>query len=282
MASQKKAVGIDITAIQYGCFDACILGTTPLIINRVSEKGMRELLQPSERKNSAQKASTAKHDPFAEFRASPYTDRNLNAPTLLQHLSAAFKGAMANAALDLPGTNKQQIGRLTWVLRERVHIFGKPKIFSSIVRMADINRTPDIRTRVIIPEWACKISVEFVKPLLKEVGVANLLASAGITQGIGDWRTGKGKGTYGCFKIVNANDAEWNRVVKLGRKVQVAAMEDPEPYDQETEELLEWWQREVKNRGFETSAKSVELEEEERIPTRREARGSKRNGAVLA
>jgi hypothetical protein len=245
---------IDILRVTHGRFDACILGTTPLILNRMSDKAMRTLLQPSGKKNAAQKASTAKHDPIEEFRASAYQDKDAGSPALLQHLSSAFKGAIAEAALDLPGANKKQIGRLTWVVGERIHIFGAPKIFCAVTRNQDMNKTPDVRTRVIVPEWACRITVAFVTPLLKDVGVANLLASAGVTQGVGDWRTGKGKGTYGSFELVNEDNPEWRRRMKVGRKEQEKAMANPLPYDEDTEELLAWWQREMKSRGFTTSA----------------------------
>lgn len=245
---------IDILRITHGRFDACILGTTPLILNRMSEKAMRELLQPSGKKNAAQKASTAKHDPINEFRASAYQDKDPKSPALLQHLSSAFKGAIASAALDLPGANKSQIARLTWVVGERIHIFGAPKIFCAITRSADMNKTPDVRTRVIVPAWACRITVAFVTPLLKDQGVANLLASAGVTQGVGDWRTGKGKGTYGSFELVNEDNAEWRARMQVGRDEQVHAMANPEAYDEDTEDLLAWWQREMKHRGFTNGA----------------------------
>lgn len=261
MAGSNRGGGpseIDILRVTHGRFDACILGTTPIILNRISDKGMRELLQPAGRKNAAQKASTAKHDPFTEFRASAHQDRDPSAPALLQHVASAFKGALAGAALDLPGANKSQIGRLTWVVGERIHIHGVPKIFCAITRMADINKTPDVRTRVIVPEWACRITVAYVTPLLKDQGVANLLASAGVTQGVGDWRTGKGKGTYGSFELVNDDNPEWRRRMKVGRKEQERAMAKPEAYDDDTEELLSWWQREMKSRGFTNGAHVAE------------------------
>lgn len=255
MANRSNATSeIEILRVTHGRFEACILGTTPLILNRMSDKAMRELLQPSGRKNMAQRASTAKHDPITEFRSSAYQDRDTKSPALLQHLSSAFKGAIASAALDLPGANKSQIARLTWVTGERVHIFGEPKVFCAITRSADMNKTPDVRTRLIVPEWACRIEVAFVTPLLKEAGVANLLASAGVTQGVGDWRTGKGKGTYGSFALVNDDDPEWVRRMTIGRKQQQAAIDDPQPYDEDTEELLAWWTREMKSRGFTNQA----------------------------
>lgn len=246
---------IDVLKVDHGQLSFCVLGTTPLILNRMSQKAMHEILMPAGRKTAAEKKSNLKHDPIAEFRASPYMDTNEDAPTLLQHLSSAFKGAIKSAALDLPGVSKSEISRLTWVNGERVNIYGIPQLFMSVTRSADINRTPDIRTRVIVPKWAAYISVSFVRPNLREQGVANLLASAGITQGVGDWRPGKGAGTYGQFELVDANDARFTHIIKHGGRVaQKAAMDNPEPYDEDTTEMLEWFNVEAKRRGFQVAA----------------------------
>lgn len=98
-----KSVELEVLRVDHGQIEFMVLGTTPLILNRMSEKVLRELLMPKGRKNAAEKASSLKHDPMAEFCASPYTDLDDNAPTYLQHLASAFKGAIKSAALDLPG-----------------------------------------------------------------------------------------------------------------------------------------------------------------------------------
>lgn len=249
--TKKKDTTIDILRLEEGRLEFCVLGTTPIILNRMSEKARRELLMPKGRKTAAERASTLKHEPIDEFRASPYTDPNPSAPTLLQFLSSAFKGAMMEAALDLPDVNKSQIKRLVWVNDERISLYGVPRLLMAVVRSADMNKTPDVRSRAIIPEWACRLSVSFRKPILREQGIANLLAAAGVTPGVGDWRVGKGSGNYGQFELVDANDPRFVAVVESGgRAAQEAAMESPEPHDLETEELLEWFTGEKARRGF--------------------------------
>jgi hypothetical protein len=248
----KKETSVEVLKVNHSTLDFCILGSTPLILNRMSEKVLRELLMPKGRKTASEKASSLKHIPLEEYQASPYVNKDTTAATYLQHLASAFKGAIKAAALDLPGATKSQIGRLTWVNDERVDIYGVPQMFMSVTRSADINKTPDVRTRAIVPEWAARISVSFVTPILREQGVANLLASAGITSGIGDWRPGKGSGTYGQFELVTKTDERFKHIVKHGGyKAQFAAMETPEFYDQETEELYEWFKVESRRRGFE-------------------------------
>jgi hypothetical protein len=246
----QKSESIEILKITTGRFDACILGETPIILNRLSQKAQRELLQPSAKKNLAARATTAKHSPFEEFRASAYQDEDPNSPCLIQHLASAFKQALASAALDLPGANKSQIARLTWVVGERVHIYGLPKMSLMVVRNSDMARTPDLRSRLIIPQWAARITIAFVQPNLNESGIANLLASAGTIQGVGDFRPQKGKGTYGTFSLVNSDDPEFMRRMAIGRNEQQEAMLRADPYDTETRELTEWWKNEVKSRGL--------------------------------
>jgi hypothetical protein len=259
MAIKKSAASTEdtteIIAVSKGIIDCYILGTTPIILNRMPEKAWRELLAPKGRKTAADKAGSMKHDPMEEFRNSPYRMPFDNDPTLIAQVGSAFKKALANAALDMPGAKKAQIGRLTYVPAELVPIYGIPQVLCSIVRSADMNKTPDVRTRVIVPKWAVKLSIEYVTPLLREKPVIQLLAAAGIYSGVGDWRPEKGAGSYGQFKLVSADDDEFNHIVKVGgRKAQIAAMKKPEAYNDETRELLDWFGPEMQRRGFKIAA----------------------------
>ena len=242
---------ITIVRVEKSTIRLSILGTTPLIMNRMSEKARRELLMPKGRKTAADKAANLKHVPLEEFRASPYMLRDTDSPAYLAIMASAFKGAMGTAALDLPGARKAQIGRLVYVEGELVPIYGEPQLFMSVVRSADMNRTPDIRSRVIIPEWCAEIQVSYVMPTIREQAVINLLSAAGITAGVGDWRSEKGKGSYGQFEVVTATDKRVAQIKKLwGRTKQIEAMAEPRPYDLETEELLSWFTEEAPRRGF--------------------------------
>lgn len=255
MKKQDQGGTVDVLEITKGRFIACILGTSPLIMNRISQKVDRELLLPKGKKTAAEKASNLKHDPYSEFRAAPYMITDEAAPTLLAVLPTAFKKAMCTAALDMPGAKKTQIGRLVSVNWDMQPVYGIPKLFMAVTRSADMNKTPDVRTRAILPEWACTMTVEFVKPILREQSVVNLLAAAGVQSGIGDWRQEKGSGSYGSFKLVSEDDPDFQRITgTMGRTAQKAAMEHPECYDAETADLLSWFDVEVKRRGFKVVA----------------------------
>ena len=244
-ANPTQEIVTDILKVTTGQFDCCIVGTSPLILNRMSEKAKHELLMPKGRKTAIEKALSLKHQPVDEYRASAYTLKDPTAPTLLALLSTSFKGAIRSAALDMPGAKKAQIGRLTYIAGEYVGIYGIPKLFMSVTRSADMNKTPDVRTRAIVPEWATRITITFVQPLIRVQAVANLLAAAGITIGVGDWRPEKGSGSYGQFRIADPSDPDFLRIMETGGRVaQTQALEDPVPYDDETAELLSWFHEE--------------------------------------
>lgn len=255
MATKKKdettvtAESIDVVEVVQNSIEVCVVGTRPLMHNRLAQKAQRQLLMPSGRKTAVEKALTLKHEPIKEFQASPHTLPSESAPTLLALPSAAFKRAMATAALDLPGTKKAQIGRLTYVDGDYVPVYGHVLISAMAVRMSDIARTPDIRFRAIMPRWAARLSVTYVEPLIRSQAVLRLLAAAGVACGVGDGRVEKGALTFGLFRIVSPSDPEFKEIVKTGgRAAQVEAMRVAEPYDEETSELVAWYDEELARR----------------------------------
>lgn len=252
-AKSETATTIDIVQLRTETISLRIIGTTPLLINRLAEKARRQLLMPPAKMNATDRATNLKHEPLQEFRSSVH--RLPDGPTLLALPSTAFKGAMCSTAIEIPSTSKAQIGRLVYVPGEYVAVYGVPQIDARIVRSADINKTPDIRTRAIVPQWCCELTTTFVVPQLKAAAIANLIAASGIICGVGDNRQekGRGSGNYGSFQVVadKASEKAWDSIVAAGgREQQVAALDDPHPYNSETSELLNWFSSESKRRGF--------------------------------
>ena len=256
MATKKEtSTEIFVTEQRRETLNFCILGTTPLIHNRMSQKVLQTLLFPAPRKNAAEKASSLKHNPLQEYRDSPYTSLEESDPTLITFLATGFKGGMMTAALDMPGVAKTQIKRQVYVDGQIVHIYGVPEMMMAVTRSADMNKTPDIRTRAVMRKWACYLSMSYTVPLLNQQSVSNLLAAAGIVSGLGDWRQEKGSGNFGCYKLTTADDPEFLEVIATGgRQAQKDALENPKFYDQETEELYSWFETETKRRGMKVAA----------------------------
>ena len=155
----------------------------------------------------------------------------------------ALKSAMATAALMVDGVKKTDVHRLVYIPDEFVPVYGVPRIRMDITRSADINKTPDVRTRAYFREWATQIIVDFVRPVLSVKAIMALLYNAGLVCGIGDFRQEKGKGSYGTFEPTSSIPAEL-----MDHATQRAALDNPEYDNEETKELLEVYDAAVEAR----------------------------------
>lgn len=253
VASKKPAEGsgeIQIRDIKRSSAIVKIVGTSPLICNRMAQKAWFELLAPK-KKTAADRANNLKHDPLREFRDSPYIIDDPKSPTLIGVMASGFKKAMATAAMRVGGAKKTEISQLVYVPGELINVYGVPRVFMAITRSADMNRTPDVRTRCIVPEWAIELPVTWVEGTLNMTSIVNLLNAAGFVCGVGDWRQEKGSGSFGSFTLVTEdNEAEFDRIKKEGgRAAQQAAFDNPVAYNSETSGMLEWFAAEIKARG---------------------------------
>jgi hypothetical protein len=257
---------IVIRPFQQTRITVALLGVTPLVCNRQSEKTKRELLLPAVKVKGAARERVLKHDPLSEFRASIYRDPNPEGPTLILMKGGAFKSAACDSAVDTAELKAAQVRRLVSVPDYYVSIYGVPKIWMTDVRQAGLNRTPDIRTRAILPEWCALVTYTYIRPQLNETKLLHLIANGGMTRGIGDGRTEKGALDFGKYTVVSLDDAAI-RVIREsgGRAAQLQAMEHPMCYDQETEDLLAWYTTERASREAAGIVVPTAQDEEEEV-----------------
>jgi hypothetical protein len=246
---EDKQTEINIQPLKVGVIKLRIIGMTPLYQNRMAAKAKQQLLVGGQRKSKADRAHI-KHQPEAEYRDSAQTLPH--GPTALGINVIAVKAAMATAALETAGLTKTSAQRLIYMPGDFAPLYGTPQLKMDVVRSADINKTPDVRTRCFVPRWGAEIEIKFVTPQLSASSVINLLCNAGVLVGVGDFRQEKGKGNFGSFRVLaeGEKDAEWDELVKNhGRKAQLAALKDPEYADADTADLMEYFFSEVKRRA---------------------------------
>ena len=246
--AKKELTELHIERLKQGRLTLRIIGTTPMYFNSMSVKAKRDLLLGGGRKTKAERANI-KHHPLQEFRDSLY--RKNYGDTLLCFPAPGVKGAMATAALATAGISKVDVQRLIFLPEANMQIWGTPYLKMDVVRSADINKTPDIRTRAYLPRWCAEISVAYVMPTLNAHSIASILTNAGTIIGIGDFRQEKGKGSNGCFNVMGSDETSplWDELMKEGRDVQQAAFDNPTAADTDTEELLEFYRSEVMRRA---------------------------------
>ena len=242
---------ITIPQITMENLSLALIGTQPLMLNSMSAKAKRDLLLGSKRKTSAEK-QLIKHNPVEEFREAMTIIEREDFDSLLQFSALGIKSAMATAALEVPGVTKTKANRLIFVPGEYIPIYGIPRIYMNVMRSADMNRTPDIRTRAIVWPWATLVSLDFATPAFNRTSIATLAHNAGTLIGLGDSRQEKGKGSFGTFRVASADELDklkedlgGSDLVRLQRE----AIETPVPYDSEAENYLRMFEEEVASRS---------------------------------
>lgn len=246
MPVKTQNTTMEIHALKQGRIKLRMIGQTPMYFNSMGAKAWRDLLVGGGKKTAAQKKDI-KHNPEQEFRDSIY--KKSTGDTYLCFPAAGVKGAMSTAALETAGITKSSVQRLIFLPESHIQIWGKPYMKMDIVRSADMNKTPDVRTRAFLPNWCAEVDIRFVTPTLSTHSIVSLLSNAGTIVGIGDFRQEKGRGSYGTFSVSGSEDmgdmqAVWNEITQEARDVQEAAMNDPECFDEQTAELMEFMQEE--------------------------------------
>lgn len=249
MAVKKAETEVTIAALEMARTTFRIVGTMPLFQNRMAEKAKQTLLIGGRKKTAADKAQI-KHNPPEEFRSS--VEMMQDGPTAIGMRTVAIKGAMATAALETAGITKTSVRRLIFIPGELTALYGVPKLRMDVVRSADINKTPDIRTRAFFERWACEVTINHVVPQLSVASVAALVMNAGVLVGLGDFRQEKGAGAYGVFRVLQdgEDDPEWDDLVaNEGRDAQLEALKAPDFAGPDTEDLMNHFFTETKRRA---------------------------------
>lgn len=231
-----------------------IIGTTAMFQNRMSAKTQQYLLAGGGKKTRVEKMAI-KHHPLKEYQDSAETMSS--GPTALGLRVTAVKSAMSTAALETAGLTMTSSKRLIFIEGtdgngELAPLYGIPKLRMDVVRSADMNKTPDIRTRAFLEKWGCELTIQYIAPQLSGTSIVTLLHNAGLIIGVGDYRQEKGKGNFGLWRVVGQGekDEEWDDLVaNHGRMRQMAALAHPEYAGSETESLMAWYEAETKRRA---------------------------------
>jgi len=248
-AKTQDTAEIVIQPLRRGVARLRIIGVTPLFQNRMGNKVKGSLLVGGRKKTKVERIEI-KHQPYEEFRNS--AEIVPSGPTALGLRVVAVKAAMATAAIETAGLTKSSTQRLLFMPGDLTPLYGTPQLRLDVVRSADINRTPDIRSRAFLPKWGAEIEIQYIVPQLSINAVVSLLCNAGMLIGVGDYRQEKGKGAFGSFRVIGdgTQDDEWDDLVaNHGRAAQEKALVDPEFADKDTADLMEFWQSEVSRRA---------------------------------
>jgi hypothetical protein len=168
-----------------------LVGDSPLICHKWSEKAKKEMLDKQMKK--AKTAKVAK-DPQRDYEESLYVhpDGGYGFPCV------AFKSAAVGACRFTEGVKMTVARGAFHVVGELAQIEGKPTMREDMVRVG--MGTADIRYRGEFKSWAANLTITFNAAAMSVDQIVNLYNLAGFGIGVGEWRPEK-DGSYGRFHV---------------------------------------------------------------------------------
>lgn len=208
MATKKETV-VAILPIDIRMAEITVIGDTPLIMHKWSEKAKREMLE-KQMKVAKTKGKDAK-SPVADFIDSIYWLQG--EPE--EKTEEGFLKAVGSAKFGFPATafkasavaagyrsgilkNMVTANGAFHIIGEFVEINGKPQMREDMVRVG--MGTADIRFRGEFPAWSAKFTIRYNASVFTLEQIVNLFNLGGFACGIGEWRPEKG-GTNGMFHV---------------------------------------------------------------------------------
>lgn len=182
-----------------------IVGTSPLIVHRFSEKAKRQMLDAMQGRKSPKEPK----NPEAEYDAAFYKfqDGGYGLPV------TAFKQATVGGA-RFYGSNVTMTGLKAFIFFKGepgvdglglARIDGEPKMREDVVRVG--RGGTDLRYRPEFPEWSTTLEVIYVTSALTRSSVLSLIDAGGMGIGVGEWRPER-DGDFGTYRIDPDRDVE--------------------------------------------------------------------------
>lgn len=174
-----------------------VIGTSPLIVHRFSEKAKRQMLDAMQ----GRKSPKTNKDPQAEYEAAFYrfADGGYGLPV------TAFKQATVGGARFYSGVTMRELKQYIFFRGEvgvdgqgLARIIGTPHMREDVVRVG--RGGTDLRYRPEFIEWRTDLLVTYVTSSVTRQSVLSLIDAGGMGVGVGEWRPER-DGDFGCYRI---------------------------------------------------------------------------------
>lgn len=174
-----------------------ILGTTPLIMHRFSEKAKRQMLDAMQGRKSPKEPK----DPAAEYESAFYRfeDGTTGVP-VISFKSATVGGARFYSAVTMTALKSFLFfrGEIGVDGQALARIDGEPRMREDVVRVGrggtDLRYRPEYRT------WKTTLTVTYPTSVLTRNSVLSLIDAGGMGCGVGEWRPERG-GDFGTYQV---------------------------------------------------------------------------------
>lgn len=204
-------VGFDLPKIDVRYLQVAVIGDSPLIVHKWSEKAKHEMLTKQMKK--ASKGKEAK-DPWIDYCESMYWLDGMPAKPTQEDVdnarfgfpAVAFKACAIDAAYQQGIIAKKTTARGAFHLQDEfVEIIGKPRMREDMVQIGGISRVADIRYRAEFPVWKATLNIRYNGTSITPEQILGMLDIGGFANGVGEWRPEK-DGSYGTFHVATQNE----------------------------------------------------------------------------
>ena len=194
---EEEAATINIDRIAAETLRVPILGTTPLIVHRFSEKAKRQMLDAMQGRKNPKSIK----NPEEEYEAAFYKfkDGGYGLPI------TAFKQATVGGARFYSGVTMRELKQYIFFRGEvgvdgqsLARINGQPRMREDVVRVG--RGGTDLRYRPEFVEWRTDLLVTYVTSSLTKQSVLSLIDAGGMGVGVGEWRPER-DGDFGTYRI---------------------------------------------------------------------------------
>lgn len=196
--AEKQTAEVQIDRIAAETIRVPILGTTPLVVHRFSEKAKRKMLDEMQ----GRKTPKEPKNPEAEYEAAFYRleDGTPGFP-VLAFKSATVGGARFYGKQITMTALKQYLfmrGEVGADGRALTRIEGEAQMREDVVRVG--RGGTDLRYRPEFREWRTDLEVTYVTSALTRESVLSLIDAGGMGVGVGEWRPER-DGDFGTYRI---------------------------------------------------------------------------------
>jgi hypothetical protein len=204
-AKPAEAGRIEISRIAAETLRVPLIGTSPLIVHRFSEKARQQMLDNMQGRKSPRQVK----DPDTEYQAAFY---RISEPTGYGFPAIAFKSATVGGARFYQGVTMRELkgfiftrGEMGEDGQQLVRIDGEPHMREDVVR---VNRGgTDLRYRPEFKTWRTILTVTYVTSALTRDSLLSLIDAGGMGCGIGEWRPER-DGDFGTYQVDDSREIE--------------------------------------------------------------------------
>ena len=195
-APEKKSSGITLPKLLKREVVITLIGDSPLVCHRWSEKAKRQILDTQMKKGKQAKEAKNPEQDYLDS-LYPHPDGGYGFPTL------AFKAAAVDACSHIDGFTKVEARGSFHIMGDLVRIEGEPTPREDMVRVG--MGTADIRFRGEFKDWKCCLHITYNANVISLEQLANLFETAGFAIGVGEHRPQK-DGNWGMFHVAKEGE----------------------------------------------------------------------------